>query len=85
MSLAYIYIFAVVRAEASTTAMLLRINLEMVVSWIQFLVQLVKEKLSFGSGEYSFINTIFGAAIEEALSRPPLLCRAGLHMQTRSS
>ena len=65
--------------------MLLRIDLEMVVSRIQFLAQLVEEKLSYGSGKYSFINTIFGAAIEEAVNRPPLLCRAGLHMQTRSS
>ena len=54
----------------------LRIALEMVVSWIQFSVQLVEGKLSFESSKHSFINIIFGAAIEKAVSTRPSLCLA---------
>ena len=55
-----------------------RINLEMVISWIQFLVQMMEEKLSFGSSsnKHSFINTISGAANEEAMNDHRLLHRA---------
>ena len=55
-----------------------RITLEMVISWIQFLVQMMEEKLSFGSSSkrHSFINTTFGAANEEAVNDHRLLHRA---------
>ena len=56
----------------------LRINLEMVISWIQFLVQMMEEKPSFGSSfkKHFFINTTFGAANEEAVNDHRLLHRA---------
>ena len=56
----------------------LRINLEMVISWIKFLVQMMEEKLSFGSSfkKHSFINTTSGAANEEAVNDHRLLHRA---------
>ena len=55
-----------------------RITLEMVISWIQFLVQMMEEKLSFGSSfkKHSFINTTFGPANEEAVNDHRLLHRA---------
>ena len=55
-----------------------RINLEMVISWIKFLVQMVEEKLSFGSSfkKHSFINTTPGSANEEAVNDHRLLHRA---------
>ena len=56
----------------------LRINLEMVISWVKFLVQMMEEKLSFGSSfkKHSFINTTFGPANEEAVNDHRLLHRA---------
>ena len=61
-----------------TAAMPRRINLEMVISWIKFLVQMVEKKLSFGSSfkKHSFINTIPGSANEEAVNDHRLLHRA---------
>ena len=50
--------------------MLLRINLEMVVSWVKKFSQTMEEKLSFGSSfkKHSFTNIIFGPAKEEAVN-----------------
>ena len=50
----------------------------MVISWIQFLVQMMEEKLSFKSSfkKHSFITTTFGAANEEAVNDHRLLHRA---------
>ena len=55
-----------------------RINLEMVISWIKFSVQMMEEKLSFGSSfkKHSFINTTLGSANEEAVNDHRLLHRA---------
>ena len=55
-----------------------RINLEITISWIKFLVQMVEKKLSFGSSfkKHSFINTTLGSANEEAVNDHRLLHRA---------
>jgi len=56
----------------------LRITIGMVIFFIQFLVQMMEEKLSFGSSfkKHSFINTTSGAANEEAVNDHRLLHRA---------
>ena len=61
-----------------TAAMPRRINLEMVIPWIKILVQMVEEKLSFGSSfkKHSFINSALGSANEEAVNDRRLLNRA---------
>jgi hypothetical protein len=64
----------------------LRINLEMVVSWVKFFFsQTMEEKLSFGSSfkKHSFINTNFGLANEEAVNDHRLLHRATISFKRR--
>ena len=63
----------------------LRIILEMVVSWVKFLVQIMEEKLSFGSSfkKHSFITTTFGPAKEEAVNDHSLLHRATMSFKRR--
>ena len=65
--------------------MLLRILLEMVISWVKFLVQMMEEKLSFGSSfkKHSFITTTFGPAKEEAVNDHSLLHRATMSFKRR--
>ena len=62
----------------------LRINLEMVISWIKFLVQMVEEKLGFGSSfkKHSLINTTLGSANEEAVNDHRLLHRVTIFYTT---
>jgi hypothetical protein len=64
----------------------LRINLEMVVSWVKnFFSQTMEEKLSFGSSfkKHSFINTNFGLANEEAVNDHRLLHRITISFKRR--
>ena len=63
----------------------LRINLEMVVSWVKIFSQTMEEKLSFGSSfkKHSFITTTFGPAKEEAVNDHSLLHRATMSFKRR--